>query len=54
MSASYGKELAFQQGMLSYYNCVLLEKGIISEKEFRAMQQKIIQRACRLRGPSDS
>ena len=48
MSTSYGKEIAFQQGMMSYYNRVLLEKGIISEKEFRAMQQKIMQREFRL------
>ncbi len=41
MSASYTKEFAFQQGMLLYFNRVLLEKGVITEREYRAMRQKI-------------
>lgn len=41
MSASCTKEFAFQQGMLFYFNRVLLEKGMITEREYRAMKQKI-------------
>ena len=41
MSAPCTKGFAYQQGMLYYCNRVLLEKGIISEKEYRAMKQKI-------------
>lgn len=41
MSASCTKGFAYQQGMLYYFNRVLLEKGIISEKEYRTMKQKI-------------
>ena len=41
MSAPCTKGFADQQGMLYYFNRVLLEKGIISEKEYRAMKQKI-------------
>ncbi|MCF2615629.1 hypothetical protein JQM68_00270 [Oscillibacter valericigenes] len=41
MSAPCTKGFAYQQGMLYSFNRVLLEKGIISEKEYRAMKQKI-------------
>lgn len=44
MSASCAKEFAFQQGMLLYFNRVLLEKGIITEREYRAMKLKIQMR----------
>lgn len=35
------KENAYREGMLQYYNTVLLEKGLISQSEYRAMQMKI-------------
>ena len=41
MSASCTKAFAYQQGMLLYFNRVLLEKGIITEREYRAMKLKI-------------
>lgn len=41
MPASCTKAFAYQQGMLHYFNRVLLEKGIISEREYRAMKLKI-------------
>ena len=41
MSAPCTIGFAYQQGMLYSFNRVLLEKGIISEKEYRAMKQKI-------------
>lgn len=41
MSATCTKEFAFQQGMLLYFNRVLLEKGVITEREYRAMKLKI-------------
>lgn len=44
MSASCTKEFAFQQGMLYYFNRVLLEHGIITDQEYRAMKQKIQSR----------
>ena len=41
MSAACTKAFAYQQGMLLYFNEVLLEKGIITEREYRAMKLKI-------------
>lgn len=41
MLPSCSRKLAYQQGMLVYFNQVLLEKGIISEREYRAMKLKI-------------
>ena len=35
------KENAYREGVLQYYNTVLLEKGLISQSEYRAMQMKI-------------
>ena len=35
------KENAYREGMLQYYNTVLLEKGLISQSEYRTMQMKI-------------
>lgn len=44
MSASCTKAFAYQQGMLLYFNRVLLEKGIITEREYRTMKLKIQMR----------
>ncbi|MCI2106896.1 MAG: hypothetical protein LKK00_09320 [Intestinimonas sp.] len=41
MSVSCSKKRAFQQGMLLYFNQTLLEKGIITDREYRAMKLKI-------------
>ena len=35
------KENAYREGMLQYYNTVLLKKGLISQSEYRTMQVKI-------------
>ena len=35
------KENAYREGVLQYYNTVLLEKGLISQSEYRTMQMKI-------------
>jgi len=35
------KEQAIRQGFLSYYNQCLLERGVISEHEYRQMKLKI-------------
>ena len=44
MLPSCSRKQAYQQGMLVYFNQVLLEKGIISEREYRAMKLKIQDR----------
>ncbi len=35
------KESAYQEGMLQYFNEVLLERKVINEADYRAMQIKI-------------
>ena len=35
------KECAYHEGMLQYFNSVLLEQGVISEMDYKEMQMKI-------------
>lgn len=35
------KESAYQEGMLQYFNSVLLEQGVISMMDYKEMQIKI-------------
>lgn len=35
------KECAYREGMLQYFNSVLLEQGVISEADYKEMQMKI-------------
>lgn len=35
------KESAYHEGMLQYFNSVLLEQGVISEMDYKEMQMKI-------------
>lgn len=35
------KESAYQEGMLQYFNSVLLEQGVISMMDYKEMQMKI-------------
>ena len=48
------KSFAFQQGMLLYFNQVLLEKGLITEREYRAMKLKIQGRYTAAKAGGDS
>lgn len=35
------KESAYHEGMLQYFNSVLLEQGVISEMDYKEMHMKI-------------
>lgn len=45
MSASCGRELAYQQGLLCFFNQVLLEEGLITEEDYQKMKLKIQTRS---------
>lgn len=35
------KESAYREGMLQYFNKILMEQGVISETDYKEMQMKI-------------